>query len=505
MFRHMHECLDIELDGLAHDGRGIGHLKDPERPGERGIAVFVVGGLPGQKVRCRVKARKPRFVEAELVELLRPAPDEVRPLCPYAEPRHGAPACGGCPLQTMPYARQLERKTRLARDALTRIGGLDAGEVAAAWERTVPSPALTGFRNRMTFAFGAGADGLVLGQRSRGGADVVATPDCALLPPGGRELLTEAQEAATASGLPAWRASGRRGGKSSGGRGFWRFLTLRQGWPPGETAPRWWVICLTSPGDTHTRAKVRQLAKRLFQLGGAARLGCFIHEERGRDDALASGERRVLCLDAEGRESPDAALLHLPLAGRSFALDAASFFQVNTGAAQLLAQAVMDMAPQAGGRGLLDVYCGVGAPGQLLAPAYTASLGIESDARAVALASRNAKAAGLKGCRYRAGDAGALLKRLAAGGPLPGLAKGHQFLPWDTALIDPPRGGLAPAALDALLRIAPAHLLYVSCNPATLGRDAARLSTAYTLERLTAVDLFPHTPHLECCSLWRRR
>ncbi|MDE7241916.1 TRAM domain-containing protein [Desulfovibrio sp.] len=494
--------MELALDGLAHDGRGIGRVPAPERPDGRGLTVFVAGGLPGQRVRCRVLRRKPRFLEAELVEVLSPGPEEVPPLCPHSRASGDARGCGGCPLQTMPYDRQLQWKERLARDALTRIGGLASGALDAAWEATLPSPALSGFRNRMTFAFGAGGDSLVLGQRSRGGADVVPTPDCALLPPGGRELLAEAQAAAASSGLPAWRASGRRGGKASGGRGLWRFLTLRQGWLPGEATPRWWALCVTSPGGQPARDAVRTLGERLLGVGGASRLGGFIHEERSYDDALAVGERRVLTLDAQGKENPRGALLRLPLGGRSFALDPESFFQVNTGAAELLVRTVLDMAP-ASGNGLLDLYCGVGAPGQLVAPRFGAALGLEADSRAILAAWNNAKEAGLDHCRYLGGDA-AMLLGLLASGKLTGL--GWNKTPhWDTALLDPPRAGLAPAALDALLHIAPDHLVYVSCNPATLARDAARLSAAYTLERLPAVDLFPHTPHLECCSLWRRK
>ena len=497
----MRDTLDLELDGLAHDGRGIGRLPAPESPGGRGLTVFVAGGLPGQAVRCRVLRRKPRFLEAELLEVLRPAPEQTAPLCPHMTGNSGG--CGGCPLQELAYARQLEWKSRLARDALMRIGGVDADALEAAWTATLPAPALVGFRNRMTFAFGSGAGGLVLGQRTRGGVDVVPTPGCALLPPGGRELLAVALSAATASGLGAWRAPGRRGGKGSGVQGFWRFLTLRQGWLPGEASPRWWAVCLTSPGGPAERAIVRALGERLLALEGASRLGGFIHEERRKEDALALGERRVLCLDARGAENPEAAILRLPLGGRGFALDAASFFQVNTGAAEQLARALLAMAPESG-QGLLDLYCGVGAPGQLLAPRFAATLGIEADRRAVELARRNAADLHPSGCRYLAGDAGTLVTRLAAGAPLPGGARDAKLPRWDTVLADPPRGGLAPAALDALLRLAPDRLLYVSCNPTTLARDAARFSAAYTLERLTAVDLFPHTPHLECCSLWRR-
>ena len=498
----MCELLELALDGLAHDGRAIGHIPAPEHPDGRGLAVFVAGGLPGQRVHCRVLRRKPRFLEAELVEVLDASPQEVPPICPHLRVSGDTRGCGGCPLQPMPYQSQLGWKARLARDALARIGGVSDGALAAAWTGVLPSPALSGFRNRMTFAFGGAGGALVLGQRSRGGADVVPTPGCALLPPGGRELLMEAQAAAAASGLPAWRASGRRGGRGPGGRGFWRFLTLRQGCLSGKTAPRWWAVCLTSPGGATERAAVRALGERLLRLGDG-RLGCFIHEERGHDDALAVGERRILCLDGQGAENPEAAILHLPLGGRSFALDATSFFQVNTGAAELLARAVEEMAPDAG-PGLLDLYCGVGAPGQLLAPRFGAVLGIESDRRAVALASRNAAEAGLSHCRHVAGDAGELLQRLTAGRPLRGIPA-PKFPRWGTVLLDPPRAGLGPAALEALLRLAPDQLVYVSCNPATLARDAARLSAAYSLERLTAVDLFPHTPHLECCSLWRRK
>lgn len=511
----MCDRLDLVLDGLSHDGRGIGRLRDPERPHGRGLTVFVAGALPGQTVRCRVIARKPRFLEATLLEVLHPAPDAVPPLCPHAGggpapcPASGAAsrtaACGGCALQPMPYARQLEWKARLARDALMRIGGLEAGDLERAWEGLRPSPDLVGFRNRMTFAFGASATGgLVLGQRSRGGAEVAETPACALLPAGGRELLAEARAAAAQSGLTAWRAPERRRRNVPGARGFWRFLMLRQGRLPGEEHPCWWVLCLTSPGNRRERAIVRALGERLLAMGAPCRLGGFIHEERAQPDALAAGERRVLCLDATGAATPEAATLHLPLGGRNFALDAASFFQVNTGGAQLLARAVTDMASTAAGRGLLDVYCGVGAPGQLLAARFDSVLGLENDDRAVAMARRNAERAGLEGCRYEAGDAGALLDRLASAHPRSGAAGGHAAPPWDMALVDPPRGGLAPLALDALLRLAPEHLLYVSCNPATLARDAALLRTRYHLERLTAVDLFPHTPHLECCALWRR-
>lgn len=535
--------LTLVIDSLAHDGRGIGRLPcgEASAPAEhpdatgcadlpltprspqgaetgRGLAVFVAGALPGETVRCRVVAAKPRYLEAELLAVRERAPDAVPPLCPHHAPAAPPgqlsgqlPGCGGCPLQTMAYATQCFWKERLARDALVRIGRLDPSVVERASEGLLPSPLLTGFRNRMTFAFGQdAAGGLVLGQRQRGGIRVTPTPGCVLLPEGGRALLAVAREVAAESGLAAWMPPGRSGRRGSG---FWRFLCLRQGYTPDAAAtesrtlpqPRWWALCLTSPGTARERAAASRLGERLLAAGAAA----FIHEERHAPDLRAQGQRRILCLDARGRETPEAAILCLPLGDgttgqRLFALDAASFFQVHTRMAQGLAAVARDMAvsavAEAGGRGgLLDLCCGVGAPGQLLAPLFDHSLGVELDAAAVALARRNAAQAGLRGCAYAHGDAGAFLRERAAENRR---GSGER---WRMALADPPRAGLDTHAVTALLELAPPYLLYISCNAATLGRDAARLSHRYDLVRLAGVDMFPHTPHLEVCTLWRRR
>ena len=121
---------------------------------------------------------------------------------------------------------------------------------------------------------------------------------------------------------------------------------------------------------------------------------------------------------------------------------------------------------------------------------------MEYDRRAVLLAERNARRFGFGHCRYEAGDAARLLTALAREhGP------GH----WDHALLDPPRGGVAPEALAALRHLAPERLVYISCNPATLARDARALSADYELMQVTPLDLFPHSPHVESVSCWQRR
>ena len=300
-----------------------------------------------------------------------------------------------------------------------------------------------------------------------------------------------------------------------------------------QRTPRWWALCITSPGDAQQRATVRALGREV--LAAFPQLAAFIHEERATADAFAFGEKRVQTLDASGNENPGAARLFQPLNGSFFALDAASFFQVNTAAAQVLARTARNMLrPMADAdagamprRGLLDLYCGVGAPGLLLAGNYAALLGLEQDSKAVKLAKINAARHGQGHCLYEAGDAALRLEKLAdsdaqemwatireAGHGAHGEqapdsyeaeldARKGQIHPTVTdALVDPPRAGLSPRALDALLRIAPERILYISCNPATMARDAAQISKHYRLQELAAVDLFPHTPHIECVSLW---
>lgn len=571
--------ITVDITSLSHDGRGIARLAPADGQG-RGTVVFVAHALPGQRVVARVTRSKSSFIEAEKHDLLCEAPDAATPICPH----HAD--CGGCPLQTMPYERQLFWKRTIALDSLSRIGGLDRTRLESLLGPVAASPAPTRFRNKMEFAFGpeaaAGAaqgGELRLGLRRRNGRDVVAVPDCALVPAEALHMVSMVGDLAAKSGLaayvppdtrPDFRADSRPGTRpntrpgtdprKNGGRnhprgqarrtpsyyspkqetaapGFWRFFVVRRGLAADLRTPRWWALCITSPGDTHQRAIVRALGREV--LAAFPQLAAFIHEERATADAFAFGEKRVQTLDATGNENPGAARLFQPLNGSFFALDAASFFQVNTAAAQVLARTASSMLAPAKNteavtlqRGLLDLYCGVGAPGLLLADDYAALLGLEQDRKAVKLAKINAASHGQRQCQYEAGDAALQLERLAAcdaqemwtairahapnpAGTAdtdrsdthesePSVDEGHIHPAVTDALVDPPRAGLSPRALDALLRIAPERIIYISCNPSTLARDAAHICKHYTLEALSAVDLFPHTPHLECVSLWRK-
>lgn len=494
------ETFSCDILSLSHDGRGVARPQ-----GQDGPVVFVAGALPGQQVLARVLRRKSRHMEADCLEVLRPAPDAVPPLCSHAGD------CGGCPLQCMPYAAQLRAKEELLRQTLRRIGGLDAALVAA----PLASPLTRGFRNKMEFAFGPDAGGrLLLGQRRRSGHGVVRVPECALMPSFVPRLAEQIEELAASSGLPAYTPPNRRSGRQPHA-GFWRNAVLRLHWTEPQAprpddlaacadAKRWRaaLLLLTSPGDTTQRRSVRRIAETLLR--DAACLTHVVHEERAAHDGQVRGERRVLALSSlPGRN--DAARLRLPLLGLCLELDMASFFQVNTAAAQLLAglavhavrgtlpaNATAALMPSTAPSpaSLLDLYCGAGVPGLLCVDADAHLDGIEYDARATELAARNARSLSRKAL-YQAGDAARLARKLSAD---------H-----DVILADPPRAGMDTEVIAALEQQRASRFIYISCNPATLARDAAHLGRAWVPEAFQPVDLFPHTPHLECVSLWRRR
>lgn len=461
------DTCDLDVHALSHDGRAVGRVLDEDDANARGQVVFVQGALPGQRVRVRLIAAKKNFAEGQLVTVLTPAPDAQAPFCPHAAD------CGGCPLQEMPYNAQLYWKQRILTDALTRIGKLQDITV----RDILPSPQEWGYRNKMEFAFGSDVQGSVfLGLRQRGSHTIVDVTHCKLMPEPAMQVLTKIRELAQKSNLDVWDAA-------EEGSGFWRNIVLRM---PLSQAPasanadapkaggQCLVYCITSRGTAKEQLIVKDLGHDLM-----AAMPCvtgFVHEVRDSCDNIPMGEKSLCRLGED--------TLTEYLGGHSYTVGAKSFFQVNTNAAEHLCAAVAEGADLSGTEILWDVYCGVGAPGLSIAAKASRVYGIETSSQAVDMARKNAATAGYEHCAYAVGDAHILLRRLAS----------PHFV-----LVDPPRGGLHSEVVKELLRAMPKKIVYVSCNPATLARDAALLvQQGYTVGMVQPVDLFPHSPHVEC-------
>lgn len=457
----MPKLLELEIDSLAHDGRGIGRL--PEEGGRR-LVVFVSGALPGMRALCELAPPRAGHAEATALRILRPLPQQLDPGCPHAS------RCGGCPLLPMPQDEQRRWKEKLALDALKRIGKIPEKQLQEAWRGLSSLPPEGLPRNRITLAFGNGPEGLLLGLRRAASHEVIACPGCQLLGPAAMRIAESCARLAQAERLPA---------HAPGKGGFWRFLGLRRGYVPGTKKEGFFALLITSRGSHAQRQAAARLGQRLMEK--EPQLLGFAHEEREAEDALARGEKRVAALGSTK--------LELDLGGRRFGLDLASFFQVNSQGAQALSDLAAQLMPDLSGARLLDLYCGVGAPGLLLGAG--AITGLEQDPRAIAMARINARSAGMPGSSYHAMDAARLTERMAAGA--------------EAALLDPPRQGIPPRLAATLCRMKLPRLLYISCNPATLARDLERLAPRYSLASLGAVDMFPNTPHVECAALLKEK
>lgn len=471
----MYDHMTLSIQSLSHDGRGIAKIAQKNDPS---LVCFVQNALPGQRVHVRITQKHKRYWEAECLGI-EDRGDTIDPPCPHQS------ACGGCPLQCLPYERQLLAKGAILRESLLRIGHLSSKVLDECLLPPIPSPSLFQYRNKMEFAFSLEKGELILGQHAPKSRLCIETPHCLLLPKEGHEILRYFLEYARKTDLPPYFAPGERE-KGKKKNGFWRFVILRHGYFGTNSNPQWLLLCLTSHADKKVQFQVRDIGETL--LNECPNLAQFIHEERHSADQYAFGEKRILSLHKDKNDS-----FSLPLGSLSFALDPASFFQVNLQAAEYIGQFVTKhLLPQKSDapETLLDLFCGVGAPALLGASRFSQIHGVELQKKSVDFARINAQACGIPNARYHAGRVEEIL---------PMLPDPHCII------ADPPRSGLGERIVKHEKLRHARTFLYISCNPATLARDLSHLLSFYTLREIQPIDLFPHTPHIETCVLLEKK
>ena len=475
------EQTALVIEGISHDGRGIARI-GKKQSAENPLVVFVQGALPGQTVRIHVIKKASHYLDA-VVDCVIEEHGLRSPLCLAEE------QCGGCPLQRLPYAKQLFWKKEMLCSALKRIGHIDHAFLDDSVDTCLASPLTECYRNKMEFAFGKDerSQKILLGLRHKNSHSVVTPNNCILIDKKAFQLTQYLEEEAQKSGLAPYTLLPRKElQQRKKGTGFWRFAIIRKGLSPASLQEGFWLLLLTSPCSQKEGRVVQQIGERL--LSQFDWLKAFVHEERYAHDTLPIGEKRRLVLSSEKDQASHLALM---LTKTPFHLDVSSFFQVNLAAADILAQKILEACPNdlPLHAQLIDLYAGVGAPGLLLAPRFANVYAVEANPRSAELANRNANRLSLP--HYHC------LATKVTPDVLADYAQAEETI----CLIDPPRNGLDSKTLHHLKDYAPRSILYVSCNPATLARDIALLQDKYLLEQVTAIDLFPHTAHVESVSL----
>ena len=437
------DLLELAIDDLAFGGEGVGRAD--------GYVVFVRGGLPGDRLRVRLTESRSRFGRAVIEEVLTPSPDRVEAPCPYFG------RCGGCRLQHLAYPAQLKFKEKQVSDCLTRIGGLGTFELRP----IVPAPSPYGYRNKMEYTVAGPGPHVGLHEAER--YDVVLDIEgCLLQSETMNTLLDELRRQVRERALSVW--------DPRSGRGLLRFVALREGQRTGEAM----VNVVGSAADVETLVPVAEALR--ARVPATTSVVLNVNDTKS---SVATGSEEHLLL---GRD-------HITerLGDVTFRVSAASFFQTNTAQAERLFALVAAACELTGDETVLDLYSGTGAISLLLAGRARKVYGIELAPAAVADAVRNAEANGITNCTFLSGEVRHVLPALAADGVRPSVV-----------VADPPRAGFHPKALGALAALAPARIVYVSCNPSTLARDVADLvRQGYRLEWVQPVDMFPQTPHIE--------
>lgn len=411
--------------------------------------------------------------------------------------------CGGCLWLGMPYKKQLARKQetidelmapllvaqgwdaaplpilgmRTDIDVAMRASGYDPlrdGTVTAA-DGKLPAP--RAFRYKAATPFAPGPDGAVrAGFYARGTHDIVAVPACAVEAPGARHLLNEIARLAAELGIPAYDEDRRQG--------TLRYAVLRCGWRRNEAM----LTLVTAQRDVPA---LSELARALTQV--EPRLVSIAQNINGRvGNAILGSETHIVW---------GAPCMRDELLGCTFEISPTAFYQTNPQQTEVLYRLALDGMDLRDGDTLVDAYCGSGTIGITAAHAARQAgrnislIGVERNPSGIADAARNAELNGLSDrCSFVAEDATSYLKRAAGEG-----------LAADVIVLDPPRAGSTPEFLAAAAAIGPRRIVYVSCNPATQVRDLAELGRAgYRPIRLTPVDMFPHTDHIETVAVLER-
>ena len=388
-----------------------------------GKKLYIKGAFPGQTVKGTVKKKRDTYADVKLVEVLEKAPYEIEAPCPHFG------VCGGCSSQNLTYEKQLELLSdevcELFEDKDIPMGmylGVKGSENT--WE----------YRNKMEFTFGDLEKGgeLTLGMHMKGKSFGVLTVDnCMIVDEDFRKVLTVTVEYFRKQNLPYYRVMKREG--------YLRHLVVRKASNTGELMVN---LVTTTQIDFDLSGYTELLKSQTYK----GKLVSVLHTENDSfSDAVVPEKVNILY----GRDYIIEELLDL-----KFKISPFSFFQTNSRGAESLYSIVRDFMGNGENKVVFDLYCGTGTIGQIAAHNAKKVIGLELIEEAVEAAKENAKLNGLDNCEFIAGDVAETIKQV-------------KVKP-DIIILDPPRSGVSPKALDYVIKFNAKEIIYVSCNPKTM-------------------------------------
>lgn len=434
--------ITLRIDRLGSGGRGVGRLN--------GLAIHVDDAAPGDVIRVRLTRLTRGRAEAEIIRVEEASADRVTPRCPHVG------ACGGCLWQHLDYRAQAAAKETIVMESLRGLGGPDTHPMRPIIAADDPWY----FRNKMEFSFQP-PDRVGLHRRGRWD-EVVDLRTCFLPSRRAVAVLRVIQAFVRQHGIPCYDT------RTQGG--FLRHLVVREGRATGDLL----VALVTAAGPfQHGPDLARALHQEVPGITG------LLHAvNASKSDAVEVSAVHVL----DGRP-----FIYERLGGLTFKLGLLTFFQTNSSQAEHMLGVVREFADLRGTERVVDLYCGVGTFALALAGQASQVIGIEASAEAVEAARENAALNRITNATFHAAPAADLPWILAPQSPP------------DVVVLDPPRAGAGVRVTRGIGNLAPGRIVYISCNPTTLASDLYALQGGgYEITAIQPVDLFPHTPHVEC-------
>lgn len=429
---------------------------------EEDRTVIVKNTVPGQKIKFSVNKIRKGKAEGRLLEVLKPSEKEIPSVCPHFG------QCGGCTYQNLPYEEQLAMKESQIKKMMD-----EAVNGKYVWEGVKPSPVKQAYRNKMEFSFGDEyKDGpIALGMHKRGSFhDIVNVTDCQIVDEDYRKILDCTLEAARESGLLYYHRMRHTG--------YFRHLLVRKAVKTEEI-----LVDLVTTTETDAQAFLDTWVKKLLELELDGKMAGILHT---KNDSVAD------VVKDEGTEvlyGQD--YFYEELLGLKFKITPFSFFQTNSLGAEVLYETAREYIGDINEKVIFDLYSGTGTIAQILAPVAKKVVGVEIVEEAVEAAKENAALNGLDNCTFWAGD---VLKVIDELGEVP-----------DLIMLDPPRDGVNPKALIKILNFGVDRLVYIACKPTSLARDLEMIQgRGYKVEKISCVDLFPNTYHVETVAVMSR-
>lgn len=465
--------IEVEIHDLAFGGNGLSRIET-----EQGnFIVFVTNTIPGQLVRAKVTNKRKKHAECRLLEIIKHSELEVP--VPYQ-------LISGAPYINLPIEKQLEFKQSASLDLFRKIGGIQ--QPTDFFDEYIYSPNAYNYRNKMEYSFSVirhdiekneEVDDFALGFKHTGTWWKVENLDkeSGLFDKQWEDNLHLVREFCQNTGLPAWHPPKKEG--------FFRHIVVRKSFSDDQLLIN--LVTSTTQSELFDQKGFVELLKTIL----GKRLAGVIHTYN--DDVadrakLENGPSGLIY----GQDTIKERIL-----GLQFEISMQSFFQTNPACAEKLYQKVADyvmLDRTFDDCVIMDLFCGTGTIGQLLGSKIPSAkiVGVDIVASAIENANRNAALNQITNTHFYAADVGKFLLQYPE-------YKGKI----DTIVLDPPRAGIIPKALQMVVNLGAKRIVYVSCNPATQARDSAMFKDAgYELKKISLVDQFPHTAHVESIMLF---